>query len=67
LLIEKDKKVIKQLKKEVEKLNKELDEIIKFDTPLQHVAGEKIKIDLDDGVLVNHQKVQGKEKLLSKI
>ncbi|WP_328285039.1 BREX-1 system adenine-specific DNA-methyltransferase PglX [Liquorilactobacillus vini] len=67
LLIEKDKKVIKQLKKEVEQLNKKLDEIIKFDTPLQHIAGEKIEIDLDDGVLINHQKVQGKEKLLSKI
>jgi hypothetical protein len=67
LLTEIDKKVIKQLKKEVKQLDDKLDEIIKFDSSVQHIANKKITIDLDDGVLINHQKVQESEKLLSKI
>lgn len=50
--------------KEVAKLDKQLDEITKYDISLQHVANMHIKLDLDDGVLVNHEKVQGGQKLL---
>lgn len=50
--------------KEVAKLDKQLDEITKYDSSLQHVANMHIKLDLDDGVLVNHEKVQGGQKLL---
>ncbi|WP_461213066.1 BREX-1 system adenine-specific DNA-methyltransferase PglX [Lacticaseibacillus sp. GG6-2] len=50
--------------KQVVKLDKQLDEIAKFDSSLQHVANMHIALDLDDGVLVNHEKVQGGQKLL---
>ncbi|WP_225047866.1 BREX-1 system adenine-specific DNA-methyltransferase PglX [Lacticaseibacillus kribbianus] len=51
--------------KQIAQLKKQLDEIAKYDTKLQHVANMHIAIDLDDGVLVNHELVQGGQKLLS--
>lgn len=56
-----------QYRKDTEKLRKMLDEIEKYDLKLQHQALAEIDIDLDDGVLANHAKVQGNEKLFSKI
>lgn len=56
-----------QLQKQIDKITKQRDELIKFDAKLQHVANMHIKIDLDDGVVVNHEKVQGGENILSPI
>ncbi|MFD1392905.1 BREX-1 system adenine-specific DNA-methyltransferase PglX [Lacticaseibacillus jixianensis] len=56
-----------RIEKQLTKLNKQIDEIVKYDAKLQHVANMHIAIDLDDGVLVNHEKVQAGEKLLSTI
>lgn len=41
------------------KLVKQLEETRKYDEALAHVANQKIEIDLDDGVKVNHAKFQG--------
>jgi hypothetical protein len=46
---------------------KQLEELVKYDAQLQHVANMHIAIDLDDGVVVNHQKVQADVKLLTPI
>lgn len=54
-----------QMTKSVTRLDKQIDEIAKYDTSLQHVANMHIVLDLDDGVLVNHEKAQGGQKLLS--
>ncbi|MFD1428920.1 BREX-1 system adenine-specific DNA-methyltransferase PglX [Lacticaseibacillus mingshuiensis] len=51
--------------KRLTKLANQLDEITKFDQSLQHVANLHIDLDLDDGVVVNYEKVQGGEKLLT--
>jgi hypothetical protein len=51
--------------KELDKLLSQLDELVKYDQVLQHVANQHVILDLDDGVLVNHEKVQCGEKLLS--
>ncbi|MFD1440939.1 BREX-1 system adenine-specific DNA-methyltransferase PglX [Lacticaseibacillus hegangensis] len=56
-----------RIEKHLTKLNKQIDEIVKYDAKLQHVANMHISIDLDDGVLINHEKVQAGEKLLSPI
>jgi hypothetical protein len=56
-----------QLQRQLDKITKQRDELVKFDAKLQHVANMHIKIDLDDGVLVNHEKVQGGEKILMPI
>ncbi|WP_155288050.1 BREX-1 system adenine-specific DNA-methyltransferase PglX [Lacticaseibacillus zhaodongensis] len=53
--------------KELDKLLAQLDELVKYDQVLQHVANQHIVLDLDDGVLVNHKKVQAGEKLLTPI
>ncbi|WP_225884229.1 BREX-1 system adenine-specific DNA-methyltransferase PglX [Lacticaseibacillus mingshuiensis] len=55
------------LSKRIATITKQLDELIKYDAKLQHVANSHIAIDLDDGVVVNHDKVQDGEKLLSPI
>ncbi|MHA3066816.1 BREX-1 system adenine-specific DNA-methyltransferase PglX [Lacticaseibacillus saniviri] len=54
-----------QMSKEINKLEKQIDEIVKYDATLQHVANMHIELDLDDGVLVNYEKVQGGQKLLT--
>lgn len=41
-----------------EKLIKQIKELKKYDEKLEHLAAESIDIDLDDGVKVNHEKVQ---------
>lgn len=56
-----------QYRKDTAKLKKKIDEVIKYDEALQHQALAQVDIDLDDGVLVNHAKIQGNEKLLSKL
>ena len=43
------------------KLVKQLEETRKYDKALAHIANQRIKIDLDDGVKVNYAKFQGIE------
>ncbi|WP_375711194.1 BREX-1 system adenine-specific DNA-methyltransferase PglX [Lacticaseibacillus paracasei] len=52
-------------KKQITTITKELDELIKYDEKLQHVANLHIDLDLDDGVLVNHAKAQADTKILT--
>ncbi|WCT59795.1 BREX-1 system adenine-specific DNA-methyltransferase PglX [Limosilactobacillus vaginalis] len=56
-----------QYRKDTVKLNKKITEVIKYDEALQHQALAQVSIDLDDGVVVNHAKVQGNEELFSKL
>lgn len=44
--------------KRKEKLLKQIAEVKEYDEKLDHLAAEKIEIDLDDGVKVNYEKVQ---------
>lgn len=39
-------------------LKKQLEELVDYEERLEHMANERIEIDLDDGVKVNHEKVQ---------
>ncbi|WP_244057169.1 BREX-1 system adenine-specific DNA-methyltransferase PglX, partial [Ligilactobacillus pabuli] len=64
---ETDKKMVKIFEKEITSLNKKITELVKFDQELQHVASQQIDIDLDDGVVVNHKKVQADTKILTPI
>lgn len=41
-----------------EHLRKQIEEIKEYDERLEHIANEHIRIDLDDGVKVNYEKVQ---------
>lgn len=41
-----------------EHLKKQLDELVDYEERLEHMANERIAIDLDDGVKVNYEKVQ---------
>ena len=54
-----------QYQKNVAKLKRQLDELHKYDGDLHHQALNEIELDLDDGVLINHAKLQGNKKLLS--
>ncbi|MEE6699939.1 BREX-1 system adenine-specific DNA-methyltransferase PglX [Limosilactobacillus fermentum] len=56
-----------QLIKQRDHTRKQLEELVKYDAQLQHVANMHIAIDLDDGVVVNHHKVQADVKLLTPI
>ncbi|MCT2907928.1 BREX-1 system adenine-specific DNA-methyltransferase PglX [Schleiferilactobacillus harbinensis] len=56
-----------QLIKQRDHTRKQLEELVKYDAQLQHVANMHVAIDLDDGVVVNHQKVQADVKLLTPI
>ena len=58
----KDAKEITQLQKRIEKITKQLKECKDYDERLGHIALERISIDLDDGVIVNYQKVQTDSK-----
>ncbi|ERL63645.1 hypothetical protein L248_2485 [Schleiferilactobacillus shenzhenensis LY-73] len=53
--------------KERDHIAKQLSELVKYDVLLQHVANMHIAIDLDDGVVVNHAKVQADSKILTPI
>ena len=54
-------------RKAIANLNKQMNEIMKYDQILDHLSQDPIDLDLDDGVLVNHDKLQQGEKLLSKL
>ena len=54
-------------RKTIATLNKQMNEIMKYDQILDHLSPSPIDLDLDDGVLVNHDKLQQGEKLLSKL
>lgn len=44
--------------KRQEHLKKQLEELVDYEERLEHMANERIAIDLDDGVKVNYEKVQ---------
>ncbi|MCX7959426.1 MAG: BREX-1 system adenine-specific DNA-methyltransferase PglX, partial [Deltaproteobacteria bacterium] len=48
-------------RKEKEKILKQMEECLQYDQVIAHVANQRIKIDLDDGVSVNYSKFQGIE------
>lgn len=48
-------------RKAKEKLQKQIQECLEYDQVIAHVANQRIKIDLDDGVIVNYAKFQGIE------
>lgn len=54
-------------RKAIATLNKQMNEIMKYDQILDHLSQSPVNLDLDDGVLVNHDKLQQGEKLLSKL
>lgn len=54
-------------RKAIATLNKQMNEIMKYDQILDHLSQNPVNLDLDDGVLVNHDKLQQGEKLLSKL
>ncbi|MBU7557561.1 BREX-1 system adenine-specific DNA-methyltransferase PglX [Weissella paramesenteroides] len=60
-------KIRKIYEKRVARLTNQIDEVKMFDQVLQHLATARITIDLDDGVLENHKKIQDGQKLLTKI
>ncbi len=49
---------IAQAEKRKEKLIKQLKEVKEYDEKVAHIALSRVEIDLDDGVKVNHDKVQ---------
>jgi hypothetical protein len=49
---------IAKLDKEVQKIKKQLKELQAFDEKIGHLALKKISLDLDDGVVVNYDKLQ---------
>ncbi|ASX17650.1 BREX-1 system adenine-specific DNA-methyltransferase PglX [Lacticaseibacillus rhamnosus] len=53
------------IKKQITTIAKQLDELVKYDEKLQHVANLHIDLDLDDGVLVNHAKAQADTKIFT--
>ncbi|RXE57715.1 BREX-1 system adenine-specific DNA-methyltransferase PglX [Acetivibrio mesophilus] len=48
-------------RKKKEDLQKKTAEIMKYDPVIAHIASRRIKLDLDDGVVVNYQKYQNVE------
>ncbi|KAA8357667.1 BREX-1 system adenine-specific DNA-methyltransferase PglX [Leuconostoc carnosum] len=60
-------KTRKIYEKRVTRLTNQIYEMKIFDQVLQHVATARIEIDLDDGVIENHAKIQDGQKLLTKI
>ena len=60
-------KTRKIYEKRVTRLTNQIDEMRIFDQVLQHLATARIEIDLDDGVIENHAKIQDGQKLLTKI
>jgi hypothetical protein len=56
----------KNLEKEISHVTKQLSEIKKYDVIIQHLANKKIALDLDDGVVVNYEKLQDGERILTK-
>ncbi|WP_125770446.1 BREX-1 system adenine-specific DNA-methyltransferase PglX [Companilactobacillus furfuricola] len=56
----------KRLEKQINHVTKQLAEIKKYDPLIQHLANEKISLNLDDGVVVNYDKLQNGEHILTK-
>lgn len=56
-----------QSNKLITTITKQLTELIKYDQVLDHLSQKAIALNLDDGVLVNHEKLQQGEKILSKL
>lgn len=54
-------------RKAIATLNKQMNEIMKYDQILDHLSQSPVNLDLDDGVLVNHEKLQQGEQLLSQL
>ena len=44
--------------KEIVKIQKQLKEVREYDEKLGHLALKRIELDLDDGVIVNYDKLQ---------
>ncbi len=57
----------KRYEKELKHLEQQLTEIKKYDPLIQHIANQKIELDLDDGVIVNYDKLQDSTTILSKL
>ena len=75
-LVEADKKLLENetmagaksaYRKTIKNINKQLAEMTKYDQILEHLSQSQIKLDLDDGVLENHKKLQQGENILSKL
>ena len=54
-------------RKIISTLNKQMNELVKYDQVLDHLSQSPVDLDLDDGVLANHDKLQQGEKLLTKL
>lgn len=54
-------------RKIISTLNKQMNELVKYDQVLDHLSQSPVDLDLDDGVLTNHDKLQQGEKLLTKL
>jgi hypothetical protein len=52
---------ITNARKKKEHILKQMEECLQYDQVIAHVANQRIKIDLDDGVKVNYAKFQGVE------
>jgi type II restriction/modification system DNA methylase subunit YeeA len=52
-------KEISNAKKELKILDKKIEELKEYDEQLHHMADRQIEIDLDDGVVVNYEKLKG--------
>ena len=50
---------INNAKKELKSLDRKIDELIKYDELLHHMADMQIEIDLDDGTKFNYEKFKG--------
>ncbi|MGM0340742.1 BREX-1 system adenine-specific DNA-methyltransferase PglX [Enterococcus sp. AZ007] len=53
-----NQKEINAMTKEIEKIQKQLKEVREYDEKLGHLALKRIDLDLDDGVIVNYDKLQ---------
>lgn len=53
-----NQKEINMMTKEIEKIQKQLKEVREYDEKLGHLALKRIELDLDDGVIVNYDKLQ---------
>lgn len=53
-----NQKEINVMTKEIEKIQKQLKEVREYDEKLGHLALKRIDLDLDDGVIVNYDKLQ---------
>lgn len=54
-------------RKIISTLNKQMNELVKYDQVLDHLSQSPVDLDLDDGVLANHDKLQQGEKLLTNL